>query len=98
MLQSQITILMTIGVAAAGASILTTDNAVAMLAGAVGAFANALSAVGLFNVEVVSNGTTVAAGSQPALALFAAGLAFVAIVPALTGPLNVVDETRRAGL
>jgi hypothetical protein len=95
MLQSQIMMLMGVGVVAAAVSIYTVQNTVAMLAGATGTFSNALAAIGLFNVEVVSSGSVVAAGSEPAVALLMGALAFVSVIPALTGPMDVINRARQ---
>jgi len=95
MLQSQIMVLMGVGILAAGVSIYTVRNTVAMLTGALGAFANALAEIGLFNIEVVSGGAVVAAGSEPAIALLMGVVAFVSTIPALTGPMDVINASRQ---
>jgi hypothetical protein len=94
MLQIQLTALIAIGVLATAAALYTTDNGIAILAGVIGTFASGLATYGLFNIEVVSNGSVVAAGSEPAIALFTATLAMLAAYPALTGPIDLIGETK----
>lgn len=100
MLQSHITLLLVVGVLATGGALLTGDNMVAILAGLIGAFASGLAAIGLFNVEVVTEtGSVAAVGDYPAIALFAAALAATAAWPALTGPIALASEANdRDGL
>jgi len=97
MLQSLIIMVSLVGVVSAGAAVVSTDNNVAIIAGLLGSGASGLSAFGLFNVQVVSSGTVVTVGSQPGLSLMMATVAFVSAIPALTGPLNIVGETRDRG-
>ncbi len=85
---------MGVGILTAGVSIYTVSNTLAMLTGALGAFANALAAIGLFNIEVVSGGVVVAAGSEPAIALLMGVVTFVSTIPALTGPMDVINDAR----
>jgi cytochrome c biogenesis protein CcdA len=93
MLQTLIIVLVGVGVLSTAAALYTTDNGIAILAGVVGSFSAGLATYGLFNIEVVSNGTVVAVGSQPAIALFTATLAMLAAYPALTGPIDLVGES-----
>jgi len=92
MLQTLIITLVAIGMLSTAAALYTTDNGIAILAGVIGTFSAGLATFGLFNIEVVSNGTVVGVGSQPALALFTATLAMLAAYPALTGPIDLVGE------
>lgn len=92
MLQIQIITLIAVGVLATAGALLTVNDSIAIVAGVAGFGAFGLATFGLFNVEVVSNGTVVAAGSQPAIALFTAGLAALAAFPALTGPVELAGD------
>lgn len=69
----------------------TGNDVLAMMLGLIGTGCWLLAAYGLFNVEIVSNGATVTK-SDPALAIFAAGLAVVTFLPALIEPFEMVGE------
>jgi hypothetical protein len=94
MIVSLIALLAIVAVLSTGLALLTSNNSVAILAGVIGAFAGGLLAIGLQNVEVVSNGSVVDVGAYPALTLFALALTVTAAWPALTGPVALADETR----
>ena len=94
MLQTLIITLVAIAVLSTAAALYTTDNGIAILAGLIGTFSSGLATYGLFNIEVVSNGSVVGVGSQPGLALFTATLAMLAAYPALTGPIDLVGEAK----
>jgi hypothetical protein len=68
----------------------TVDNdMLAIMAGLLGTFAWGLTAYGLFDIETVGSSTTHA---EPALALFAAGAALVAFLPALVDPFDAIGD------
>jgi len=63
-----------------------------MLFGAAGMFAGGLATYGLFNIEVVSNGTVVAVGAEPALALFTVTITAIAGYVTFVAPVDLVGE------
>jgi len=91
MLLALIQLLAVIGFVTLGVTWWTSNDVLAMILGVVGTVCWLLVAYGLFNVEVVSNGTTVTK-SNPALAIFAVGLAVVTFLPALIEPFELVGE------
>ena len=71
----------------------TGRDIVAMILGVVGTGAWGFVAYGLFNVETLDSSTT---AQEPALALFAAGLAVATFLPALVEPFELISESRTA--
>ncbi len=69
----------------------TGNDVLAMMLGLIGTGCWLLAAYGLFNVEVVSGGSTVTK-SYPALAIFAAGLGVITFLPALIEPFELIGE------
>jgi len=94
MLQTLIITLVAIALLATAAALFTSSNGIAILSGVIGTFAAGLATYGLFNIEVVSNGSVVGVGAQPGLALFTATLAMLAAYPALTGPIDLIGENK----
>lgn len=69
----------------------TGNDVLAMILGLIGTGSWLLTAYALFNVEVISGGTTVTK-SYPALAIFALGLAVATFLPALIEPFELVGD------
>ena len=98
MLQSTLTILVTVAVVAIGAAYLTSDELLAVVAGLVGVFAAGLAALGFQNVEVASGGSILSVAAYPALSLLALALALAALVPVWYGYASLTAETRDSNL
>lgn len=95
MLQTHIIILVAIGGPMLFVSLYSGDDVTVMLTGLLGTFAFSLATFGLFNVEAISNGSVITAGSYPPLALFAFALALTSFWPALTGPVELIGSAAR---
>jgi len=95
MLQAHITILIAIGLPMLLIALYSGADTTVIITGLIGTFAFSLAAFGLFNVEVVSNGSVVAAGEYPPLAIFAFALALTSFWPALTGPVELIGSAVR---
>jgi hypothetical protein len=63
-----------------------------MLFGVAAMFSGGLATYGLFNIEVVSNGTIVEVGAEPALALFTTTVTVVAAYVTFVAPVDLVGE------
>jgi len=95
MLQAHILMLVAIGLPMLLIALYSGSDTTVIITGLLGTFAFALASFGLFNVEVVSNGSVVAAGEYPPLALFAATLALTSFWPAFTGPVELIGSAMR---
>lgn len=92
MLQTQIILLVAIGLPMLLITLYSGSDELVIITGLIGTFAFALATFGLFNVEVVSNGSIVSAGSFPPLALFSLALGLTSFWPALTGPVELIGS------
>lgn len=92
MLQSHITILIAIGVPLMLIALFAGSDTLVIVAGLLGTFAFSLATFGLFNVEVVSNGSVVTAGEYPSLALFTLAMALTSFWPAFFGPVELIGR------
>jgi len=90
MLQIHITLLVLIGLPMMLLALYSGSDGIVIVSGLIGAFAFSLATFGLFNVEVVSNGSIVSAGGFPPLALFMLTLALTSFWPAFTGPVELI--------
>jgi len=95
MLQAQIITLIAIGLPFLLIALYSGSDELVIISGLIGTFAFSLATFGLFNVEVVSNGSVVSVGEYPALALFALALALTSFWPALTGPVELIGSAMR---
>jgi hypothetical protein len=95
MLQTQIITLIAIGLPMLLIALHSASDELVILSGLIGTFAFSLATFGLFNVEVVSNGSIVSAGEYPPLALFTLALALTSFWPALTGPVELIGSAMR---
>lgn len=96
MLQAHITLLVAIAFPMLLLALYSGADTTVIIAGLIGTFGFSLAAFGLFNVEVVSNGSVVAVGEFPPLALFAFALALTSFWPALTGPVELIGSAVQA--
>jgi len=94
MLQAHITLLVLIGFPMMLFALYTRSDDFVIIAGLVGTFAFGLVTFGLFNVEVVSNGSVVTVGQYPPIALFTLALTLISFYPALTGPIELIRTAR----
>jgi len=97
MLQAHITLLVAIGLPMLLLALYSASDEFVIITGLIGTFAFSLVTFGLFNVEVVSNGSVVAAGEYPPLSLFALTLALTSFWPALTGPVELIASAKSGG-
>lgn len=94
MLQSHILMLVAIGLPMLLIALYSAADTTVIITGLLGSFAFALASFGLFNVEVVSGGSMISAGSYPPLALFAAALALTSFWPAFVGPVDLIGSAK----
>lgn len=93
MLQSGWLFVGLIAILATAAAVLTTDDAIAIVGGALGFISWGIWTFGSLDVEVVSEGQTLTF-THPELALLGVALALIPGYIALTGPVEIVSRAR----
>lgn len=78
---------------ATGLAMLTNDNGVAIMTGVLGFVAWGYWSFGALNIEIVSNGSTIAQDQQ-AVALLGIALAMIPGYIAFTGPVEIIERFR----
>jgi len=92
MLQTLIIGLAAVALLGTGLAAYTNVVELTMLFGVTGMFAGGLATFGLFNIEVVSNGSVVTVGAEPSLALFTVTVTAVAGYVTFVAPVDLVGE------
>jgi hypothetical protein len=82
-----------VAILSTAATLLTNDDAMAILLGIAGFGSWGLVAYGSFDVAMLSNGSEFTY-TMPAVAIFCAGISLIPLYIALTGPIDLVTRAK----